>query len=150
MGEIENNGIERTPIFNERLNNEGRDLLTSRLRYVLAVGSFLYLSFYGLDFVLVPEHHWFFLGLRVFVVLNHLVGIALLSSKHGPRIATPLSIWAAYISSLAITIMSIFLGGFASNYYVGIVFVLFMTGLFVPWTAAVTILNGALTVFSYF
>ncbi len=149
MGEIESNEIERTPVFKERLKNEGRDLLTSRLRYVLAVGSFLYLSFYGLDFVLVPEHHVVFLGLRVFVVLNHLVGIALLFSRHGTRIAAPLSIWAAYISSLAIAIMSLFLGGFASNYYVGIVFVLFMTGLFVPWTAAVTIISGLLTVVSY-
>ena len=149
MGEIESNEIERTPVFKERLNNEGRELLTSRLRYVLAVGSILYLSFYGLDIVLVPEHHVVFLGLRLFVVLNHLVGIALLSSRHGPRIAAPLSIWAAYISSLAIAIMSLFLGGFASNYYVGIVFVLFMTGLFVPWTAPVTILSGLLTVVSY-
>jgi signal transduction histidine kinase len=150
MGDIEINKIEQTPIFKERLKNEGRELLSSRLWYVLAVGSFIYLSFYGLDFVLVTEHRVAFLGLRLFVVLNHLVGIALLSSRHGPRIAAPLSVWAAYISSLAIAIMSVFLGGFASNYYVGIVFVLFMTGLFVPWTAAVTILNGLLTVISYF
>jgi signal transduction histidine kinase len=150
MGEIESNEIEQTPSFKERLKDEGRELLSSRLRYVLAVGSFLYLSFYGLDFVLEPEHHVIFLGLRLFVVLNHLTGIALLSSKHGPRIAAPLSVWAAYISSLAIAIMSVFLGGFTSSYYVGIVFVLFMTGLFVPMTVAATILNGLLTVVSYF
>jgi len=150
MGEIESNEIEQTPSFKERLKDEGRELLSSRLRYVLAVGSFLYLSFSGLDFVLDPEHHVIFLGLRLFVVLNHLTGIALLSSTHGPRIAAPLSVWAAYISSLAIAIMSVFLGGFASGYYVGIVFVLFMTGLFVPMTVAATILNGLLTVVSYF
>ena len=74
----------------ERLNDEGRELLRSRLRYVLTVSSFLYLSFYGLDFVLVPEHYLVFLGLRLFVVFNYLVGIALLSSRHGPRIAAPL------------------------------------------------------------
>ena len=149
MDDIDSQKVEQTPIFKERLKDEGRELLSSRLRYVLAVGSFLYLSFYGLDIVLVPEHHVVFLGLRLFVVFNHLVGIALLSSRHGPRIAAPLLVWAAYISSLAIAIMTVFLGGFASSYYVGIVFVLFMTGLFVPWTAAVTILNGLLTVVSY-
>ncbi|TRZ90034.1 hypothetical protein D4R89_05110, partial [bacterium] len=149
MGEIGSNGIERTPIYMERLNNEGRELLRSRLLYVLTVSSFVYLGFYGLDFVLAPEHYLVFLGLRLFVVFNYIVGIALLSSRHGSRIAAPLSIWVAYISSLAIIIISVFLGGFASNYYIGIVFVLFMTGLFVPWTAAVTILNGLLTVVSY-
>ncbi|MEW6334877.1 MAG: ATP-binding protein, partial [Thermodesulfobacteriota bacterium] len=150
MGEVADNEIERTPVFRERLDSEGQELLTSRLRYVLAVGSFLYLSFYGLDLVLVPDQHLFFLGLRLFVVLSHLVSIALLFTPYGRRIAAPLSIWAAYISSLAIAVMSIYLGGFASDYYVGIVFVLFMTGLFVPWTAPLTILNGALTIVSYF
>jgi len=63
--------------------------------------------------------------------------------------AAPLSVWGAYISTLAITIMTIFLGGFQSNYYVGIVFVLFVTGLFLPWSVLVTIVNGLLTLFSY-
>ena len=75
MGQIERNETERTPIYIERLNNEGRELLRSRLLYVLIVSSILYLSFYGLDYALAPENHLIFLGLRLFVVFNYGVGI---------------------------------------------------------------------------
>jgi len=149
MGNAEKHQIEQTPIFMARFKDEGRELLVSHLKFVLSVGALLYASFYGLDYMLVPEHHMIFLGLRLFVVFNQLAGVALLFSKFGPRIAAPLSVWEAYISSLAIAIMTIFLGGFESNYYVGIVFVLFITGLFLPWNVSVTIANGLLTLFSY-
>ena len=150
MSDIQNNKIEQTSIFTERLKKEERDLLVSQLRYVLAVGVFVYASFYGLDYVLAREHHLIFMGLRLFVVFNQIAGIVLLSSKYGPKIAAPLSVWEAYVSSLAIVIMSVFIGGFASNYYVGIVFVLFITGLFLPWTATVTVIGGLFTLVSYF
>jgi signal transduction histidine kinase len=149
MGHREKHQIEQTPIFMARFQDEGRELLVSNLKFVLSAGAILYASFYGLDRALAPENHIIFLGLRLFVVFNHLAGVALLSSKFGPKIAAPLSIWEAYISSLAIAIMTIFLGGFQSNYYVGMVFVLFITGLFLPWTVSVTIVNGLLALFSY-
>ncbi|MBM4312901.1 MAG: response regulator [Deltaproteobacteria bacterium] len=142
--------IEQTQIFVARFQDEGRELLVSNLKVVLSAGALLYASFYGLDYALAPENHITFLCLRLFVVFNHLAGVALLFSKFGTKIAAPLSIWEANISTLAIAIMTIFLGGFQSNYYVGIVFVLFITGLFLTWTVKVTILNGLLALFSYF
>ena len=150
MGNREKHQIEQTPIFMTRFQDEGRELLVSNLKFVLSAGAILYASFYGLDYALAAENHITFLWLRLFVVFNHLAGVALLSSKFGTKIAAPLSIWEAYISTLAIAIMTIFLGGFQSNYYVGIVFVLFITGLFLPWTVSVTIVNGLLALLSYF
>lgn len=132
-----------------RFNDEGREQLVSDLKFVLSVGPILYASFYGLDYEVAKENHTIFLWLRLFVVCNHLAGVALLASRYGSRIAVPLSIWEAYISSLAIAVMTTFIGGFQSSYYVGIVFVLFITGLYLPWNVSVTIVNGLLVLFSY-
>ncbi|TRZ90599.1 response regulator [bacterium] len=149
MSNREEHPIEQSPIFMARFQDEGRELLVSNLKFVLSAGALLYASFYGLDYMIAPENHLIFLWLRVFVVFNQLAGVALLYSKFGSKIAAPLSIWEAYISSLALAIMTIFLGGFQSNYYVGIVFVLVITGLFLPWTVSVTVVNGLLALFSY-
>ena len=149
MENSEKHQIEQTPIFKERFNDEGREILVSNLKLVLSVGALLYASFFVLDYALAPDHKMTFLGLRLFVVFNHLTGFALLFSKFGSKLAAPLSVWEAYISSLAIAIMTIYLGGFESNYYVGIVFVLFITGLFLPWNVPVTIVNGLAALFSY-
>ena len=150
MDDIDSQKVEQTPIFQERLKDEGRDLLVSRLRNVLILGCFLYTSFYGLDIMAAPEHHLIFLGLRLFVLLNFVVGIALLSSKHGPIIAAPLSIWELYVSTLAISVMTTEIGGFDSNYYIGIMFIIFVAALFLPWSVAATVASGLLTLASYF
>ena len=150
MDDIDSQKVEQTPIFQERLKDEGRDLLVSRLRNVLILGCFLYTSFYGLDIMAAPEHHLIFLGLRLFVLLNFVVGIALLSSKHGPIIAAPLSIWELYVSTLAISVMTTEIGGFDSNYYIGIMFIIFVAALFLPWSVATTVASGLLTLASYF
>ena len=149
MDTSEKHQIEQTPIFQARFNDEGCEILVSHLKLVLTVGALLYASFFGLDYALAPKHQMIFLGLRLFVVFNHLAGVALLFTKFGPKIASPLSVWETYISSLAIAIMTIYLGGFESSYYVGIVFVLFITGLFLPWDVSVTILSGLAALFSY-
>jgi signal transduction histidine kinase len=150
MDDLDSQKVEQTPGFKERLEDEGRDLLMSRLRNVLILGSFLYTSFYGLDVVAAPEHHLLFLGLRLFVILNFVAGIALLSSKHGPIIAAPLSIWELYVSTLAIAAMTTYIGGFDSSYYIGIMFVIFVAALFLPWSVAATVASGLLTLVSYF
>jgi len=150
MDDIDSQKVEQTPIFQERLKDEGRDLLVSRLRNVLILGCFLYTSFYGLDIMAAPENHLIFLGLRLFVLLNFVVGIALLSSKHGPIIAAPLSIWELYVSTLAISVMTTQIGGFDSNYYIGIMFIIFVAALFLPWSVAATVASGLLTLASYF
>jgi signal transduction histidine kinase len=150
MDDIESQKVEQTPVFKERLENEGRDLLMSRLRNVLILGCILYTSFYGLDVVAAPEQHLIFLGLRLFVMLNFVAGIALLSSRYGPAIAAPLSIWELYVSTLAIAVMTTYIGGFDSSYYIGIMFIIFVAALFLPWSVAATVASGLLTLVSYF
>jgi signal transduction histidine kinase len=150
MDEIDDPIAEQNPAFKERLREEGRDLLHSGIRFLLAIACFLYPSFYGLDIVVSPENHLSFLTLRLFVVFNYLVGIALLHSRFGRKIAGPLSIWEVYVSTLAISFMTTYLGGFDSSYYIGIVFVLFVAGLFLPWNIAATVTCGLLTLASYF
>jgi len=150
MDDIDSQKVEQTPIFKERLKDEGRDLLMSRLRNVLILGCFLYTSFYGLDVVAALEHHLIFLELRMFVMLNFVAGIALLSSKHGPIIAAPLSIWELYVSTLAIAVMTTYIGGFDSSYYIGIMFIIFVASLFLPWSVAATVASGLLTLVTYF
>jgi signal transduction histidine kinase len=150
MDDIEIQKVEEAPVFKERLEDEGRDLLMSRLRNVLILGCILFTSFYGLDVVVAPGHHLIFLGLRLFVMLNFALGLVLLSSKYGPVIATPLSIWELYVSTLAISIMTTYIGGFDSSYYIGIMFVIFVAALFLPWSVASTVTSGLLTLASYF
>jgi|GEM_PF-883268 signal transduction histidine kinase len=150
MGEATNTVDEKNPVFKERLKEEGRDLLHSSIRYLLVIACFLYTSFYGLDIVVYPDNHPAFLALRLLVVLNYLIGIALLRSKFGRKIAGPVSVWEVYVSTLAISVMTAYLGGFDSSYYIGIVFVLFVAGLFLPWNIAATVICGLLTVASYF
>ncbi|MGV8081061.1 MAG: ATP-binding protein [Syntrophales bacterium] len=45
--------------------------------------------------------------------------------------------------------MTSMLGGFVSFYYIGIMFILFVTGLFIPWTVFQTIACGALSIGGY-
>jgi signal transduction histidine kinase len=150
MDDMDSQKIEQTPSFRERLKDEGRDLLMLRLRNVLILGCILYASFYGLDVVTAPEHHLFFLSLRFFVLLNFVGGILLLASKYGHRIAAPLSIWMLYVSTTAIAVMTLYTGGFDSSYYVGIMFVIFVAALFLPWSVTATITSGLLVLVSYF
>ncbi len=151
MDNIDSNKIEQSPIFLERLKKEGSEALESGIRYLLILACFIYMSFYGLDFMASPEHHLTFLALRLFVVFNYLVGIALLSSgRIGKKIANPLSIWEVYVSTLAISIMTSYVGGFDSNYYIGILFVIFVSGLFLPLGITKTVVTGLLILASYF
>ena len=57
MDNIDSNKIEQSPIFLERLKKEGSEALESGIRYLLILACFIYMSFYGLDFMASPEHH---------------------------------------------------------------------------------------------
>ncbi|MGA3083405.1 MAG: ATP-binding protein [Thermodesulfobacteriota bacterium] len=150
MNDTGSKKIEQDPIFLERLKKEGREQLQSGVRYILILGCFLWASFYGLDIIASPEHHLTFLGLRLFVVLNYLIGIAVLSSKFGSKIAGILSIWEFYVTTLSISIMTTYIGGFDSSYYIGIVVVIFVLCLFIPLGMPETVISGLMTVVSYF
>jgi len=142
--------IENTSVFHDRLKNEERNLLISSIRYLLIIATFIYMSFYGLDVFASHEHHLIFLGLRLIVVVNYLIGLVLISYEFGQKVAGPLSVWEVYVSTLAISIMTIYIGGFESNYYIGIMFVLFVAGMFLPWNVVATVTCGLITLVSYF
>lgn len=150
MDDLDSPKLEQTAIFKDRLESEGRVLLLSRLRNVLILGSIIYTSFYGLDVVTTPEHHLIFLGLRLCVMLNFLLSLVLLSSRHGPVLASPLSVWGIYVSTLAISIMTTYIGGLDSSYYIGIMFVIFVASLFLPLSVTETVVSGLLVLVSYF
>jgi signal transduction histidine kinase len=150
VNNLEDDNIGRNQVFAERLGKERCEALTSGIRYLLILACFIYPSFYGLDLITTREYHLTFLGFRLFVVFNYLLGIALLSTSLGSKIAGPLSIWEVYITNLAISIMTTYIGGFDSSYYIGIIFVIFVSGLFLPLDISGTIVNGLLTLVSYF
>jgi signal transduction histidine kinase len=141
--------IELSPVFKEHLKQETLDLLVLRAKYLLWVSCVFYLAFWGLDWVTKPEHIIFFLIIRIGVVANYALGLILLYSRYSQGVAGPLTILEAWLSILGVSIMTSYMGGFESFYYVGIIFILFVTGMFFPWTARQTILCGVLSVGSY-
>lgn len=150
MSESLQHTIESDPIFKERLFQEALDLLVSRTRYLLIIACFLYTSFWGLDWVSTADHAGLFLAIRLVVMVNYLLGILLLSRPIGRRIAVALSVWVVYVSVLGIAVMTVFMNGFLSTYYIGILFVLFVAGLFLPWTVTPTVICGLLSIITYF
>jgi len=129
-------------IFEEIHTRERIDLVVSRAKYLLVVGGVFYLFFWSLDWVTAPKLAATFLMIRLGVAASFAVGLILLKSRFGRRIAIALLIFLAYLSILGVVVMTTMLGGFSSFYYIGIIFILFVTGLFFPWTARETILYG--------
>lgn len=84
------------------------------------------------------------------MVLNYVIGIVVLSSKLGSKIGGPLLVWEYYITTLSISIMTTYIGGFDSSYYIGIVMIIFISGLFIPLGLPETVTGGLMTLVSYF
>ena len=141
--------IESDPAYRERLERETIDLLIGRAKVLLAFSAPFFLFYWGLDWVTTRAYIFAFLIIRVCVVTNYIVGLILLYSRHGRKIVVPLTIWEAFISIFGVSIMTSLLGGFTSFYYVGIIFILFVTGLFFPWSPRQTIIAGGISTTSY-
>lgn len=142
--------IELNPVFEERLKQESMDLLILRAKYLLWISCVFYMAFWGLDWVARPEHILFFLIIRVCVVANYALGLVLLYSRYNKAVAGPLTIWEAWLSILGVSIMTSYMGGFESFYYIGVIFILFVTGMFFPWNVRQTTICGILSIGSYF
>jgi len=142
-------GIEAGAVFEELLFRERAELLVSRGKFLIAVGGVFYLLYWGLDWIIAPELAAPLLLIRLCVAALLVVIFLSLNSQYGVKNADGLTIWAAYIPMLGVAVMTVLLGGFASFYYIGIIFILFVTGMFFPWTARQTIVCGILSVGSY-
>ena len=144
------NQIELSPLLKLRFDEETRDLLISRTSYLFIIAALLYPSFSGLDWLIAPEHALFFLYIRLAVGANFIISALLLKLPIGKKIALPITVWAGYVSIAGISIMTICLNGFLSNYYMGIVLVIFIPGLFLTWDLIPTLIFGFFSITTYF
>jgi serine phosphatase RsbU (regulator of sigma subunit) len=121
------------PGFMVSFDRENHDFLVERFRLVCAVGAILFLNFWVLDRLLFPQHSKFFLFLRVFSSSALVGGYILTSTTWGRRHTLFVSSICAQICCHTISIMTAILTGFESIYFVGIVLVILVTGMFIPW-----------------
>ncbi|MDP7061573.1 MAG: ATP-binding protein, partial [Planctomycetota bacterium] len=147
METAKNPVVEET--FDEIFAREGREMLLGRLRLGLGVGVVLYVLFWGLDYVAAHESHWYFLGIRLATALCTFVTIGITYTKMGKRQIRPISAIIMYIGALGLIMMTRELGGFSSNYFIGIMLALFLVGLFFPWGVKLTALYGVAVCASY-
>jgi signal transduction histidine kinase len=141
--------IDSDPTLKELVARERQDLLLSRGKFLVVVGSAFYMLYWALDWITAPDLITVLLLIRLSVAACLAVILILLNSQFGAKFAGGLTILSAYIPMLGVVVMTSMLGGFDSFYYIGIIFILFITGMVFPWTAHQTIICGILTVGSY-
>ena len=124
----------------EIFDREGREMLLGRLRIGLGVGVTLFVLFSALDWVAAYDHRWNFLLIRLGTAVLTFCSIGLGYHKLGKRFIRPLSIGIMYVGASALILMTYMLGGFESNYFIGIMLALFLVGLFFPWGVKLTAL----------
>ncbi len=125
--------------FEELFQQEGRDMLTKRLRLGLGVGVFLYIAFAVLDYIMVPSGmFWTFLRIRLASSILPLSTIPLTYTAWGKKHIRPISVVIMYIGAASIVYMTRLLGGFESDYFMGIMLASFLVGLFFPWGMSIT------------
>jgi len=140
---------EQIPEFERVFAEEGRELLLERLRLGLAVGVALYIAFVGLDYVVVGEGWMDFLIVRLLASVFPLATIPLARTAFGRRHIQPLSIGIMYIGAASMVWMTTRLGGFESDYFMGIMLAMFLVGLFFPWGVKRTSIFSGLVLATY-
>jgi signal transduction histidine kinase len=139
----------RLPGFEEAYRREVEDLFVERARFLLRAALLLFLAFWFLDLLVVPDLALPFLAIRAGVAAIYLVGLTAVSSRFARKAAPPLVMAGAVASAAGISLMASLLGGFSSNYFAGNVIVLFVIGFFIPWELRAAILLSALIIASY-
>ena len=127
------------PGFERAYARESHELLLERLRVTLTVGAVLYSAFWLLDLFVVPDQAARFLVIRLTVVALGLLIIWSTYTKWGQKLLLPLSVFMMVFASVGISAMTMYLGGFSSNYYIGNLMVLFVIGFYMPWSLRVTV-----------
>ncbi|MDP8255073.1 MAG: ATP-binding protein [Candidatus Alcyoniella australis] len=135
--------------FEKTLNRERLELLTSRTKFMMLVGGGFYSIFWALDWVTVHERIMEFLTIRACVAVLLLIGYLLMRTRYSLKLASLLSVGMTLLTIFGVGIMTALLGGFTSFYYIGIIFILFVTGMFFPWTLKEAVVCGVLSVGSY-
>ncbi|MFQ5526468.1 MAG: ATP-binding protein [Thermoanaerobaculia bacterium] len=136
--------------FNRVYAEEVRQLLLERTRLAVAVGMLLYGAFWILDLVSAGEHIQTFLIIRLVVVVLSTLTVWLTFTDLGRRNLVPLSAGMILVASFGMSLMTMYLGGFGSDYYFGNLLALFLVGLFMPWQLGITILFSLALCGGYF
>ena len=142
--------------FEEAYARETHELLVQRLRIALSVGLVLYGLFWALDWIVLPhlgkglEVILSFGAIRALIVLLSLGTVAAVRTERGRQRALPLSVGILTLASWGISAMTVPLGGWSSDYYIGNLLVLFFVGLFMPWSPWVAALFCLLLAGGYF
>jgi signal transduction histidine kinase len=126
--------------FEAVFRQETERLLLEWLRRGLALGIVLYAAFALLDHTVAPDQLRFLLTVRGLVIAFAVLTITSSYSDRLKNILVPVSVGMLYLAATGISLMTTRLGGFSSNYYFGILLVLFFVGLFMPWSLRVTVL----------
>ena len=135
--------VEEETSLTQLFLEEGRDLLISRLRLGLGVGMVLYSLFSGLDLLVVPDLWLDFMWIRGATVALAGVIIALSYTEFGRENARSLAMVIVYAGASGVVLMTTKMGGFDSNYFMGIMLVTFLVGLFLPWGVKLTAIYSA-------
>lgn len=139
----------RLPGFEDRFRRENLELIVQRARFLLWTVVVLYPAFYFLDLVVAPGLALPFLGIRLAVLALYAVGLVAVYSRRARSLAEMVVMVCAVASAAGISVMAAMLGGFTSNYFVGIVIVIFVIGFFMPWSLRMAVTLCTLIVVSY-
>ena len=132
--------------FEESFRQESRKLFVERSRFLLRIVLVLYPAFWLLDLAMAPDLAWQFLQIRAAVCVLYLVSLAAAHSRRAERLAQPFVMASSLASAAGISIMSAQLGGFSSNYFAGIMIVLFVINFFLPWELGTAALMSVLII----
>lgn len=113
------------------------------------LGFILVPLFWGLDWVIYPDHAFMFGLSRLLCVIGIAAVYGLLFTGHGRRWIRMLSIAWALLPGLAISWMIWINGGEASSYYAGLNLVMIIVSLLMPWTSIEVALVCILTIGMY-
>jgi signal transduction histidine kinase len=123
----------RIPGFEKVFWEESRRLFVERARFLLWSALTLFPAFWLLDLLAAPGQALRFLIIRAGVCCVYGVALVAVYSRFAERLAQPLVMLGSIASAAGISTMAALLDGFASNYFAGIVIVIFVIGVFIPW-----------------
>ena len=136
--------------FEEIFEKETRDLLGNRFRLSFSIGIVLYLLFSVLDLFFARDQWGEFFALRVAVAAIAGLAMGLSLTKWGERNVLPLSFFTLSVAAFVLSMMTSMLKGFSSEYFCGIMLVLYLVGLFMPWRLGITLTFCFVVVGGYF
>ena len=123
----------RIPGFEKTFAEESRRLFVERARFLLWSALALFPAFWVLDLLVAPSEALRFLAIRAGVCCVYGAALGAVYSRFAARLAQPLVMIGSIASAAGISLMAAYLGGFSSNYFAGVVIVIFVIGVFIPW-----------------